>query len=117
MPPRDPEFADIYGVAAVVVRDAHRARRRCAVVISRADHVVVLGRTTKLKDYRPADCLHSAPEPSCKLDKAGMYSTRFQHSIPRKHFDDEHHCSYYGTLPEKPADELLDFWERLLGLR
>jgi hypothetical protein len=115
VPDKRPDFADIYGVAAVLVDDAHGAPRRCAVVQERSDYVTVLGRTTQVANYDEQSCLLSDAEPSCGLDKPGMYSTRHKHSVSRPHFNDERRCGYYGTLNEKSAARLREYWERQLG--
>ncbi|MFG6402493.1 hypothetical protein [Microbacterium sp. P04] len=115
MPKKQPAFADVYGIAPALIGDAHRAHRRCAVVHSREDYVTVFGRTTKTKEFEASSCLLSDVEHSCRLDKPGMYSTRFQHSVVRANFNEEHKCEYYGTLAPESAEKLRKFWERLLG--
>jgi hypothetical protein len=101
----------------VLVNDAHRAPRRCAVVQAREDYVTVLGRTTQVQGYDEKSCLLSPAEPLCRLDRAGMYTTRHKHSIARPHFNDERKCEYYGTLATESSEQLLGYWERQLGLR
>lgn len=79
--------------------------------------MTVFGRTTNVREYDEKHCLLSAAEPSCRLDKDGMYTTRHKHSIARQHFADGKKCEYYGTLGADSSDQLLDYWERQLGLR
>lgn len=117
MPHNEPDFADIYGVAPVLINDKHRAARRCAVAQARDDYVTVFGRTTQVHLYREASDLLSDPEPACRLDKHGMYTTRHKYSIVRPAFEDEQKAEYYGTLGAESYERLLDYWERMLGLR
>lgn len=117
VPQKEPDFADIFGVAPVLINDKHRAPRRCAVAQAREDYVAVFGRTTQVHLYKAATDLLSDPEPACRLDKHGMYTTRHKYSIMRPEFDDEKKAEYYGTLGEDSSEKLLDYWERMLGLR
>jgi hypothetical protein len=115
MPGKDPEFADIYGVATHVVPDAHDGARRNAVVHPRNDVVTVLGRTSQRQLFSAEDCLLSAEDVECRLDLPGMFSLRFQHSIWRAHFADERDCEFYGTLKDGEAANLRQFWDRVTG--
>ena len=115
MPHSNPEFADIYGVATHIVRDAHDAPRRNGVVHPASDVVTMLGRTTKTHDYRPDDCLRSGKDESCKLDREGMFTTRHQHAVYRRHFVNPRECEFYGTLSTEAAAELRAFWDKQLG--
>lgn len=117
MPGTAPDFGDVYGVAPSLVNDAHRAPRRCAVAQARNDYVTVFGRTTQLDEYDEKSCLLSPVEKTCRLDQAGMYSTRHKHSVSRPNFNDPKRCEYYGTLAADTSAQLLDYWERQLGLR
>jgi len=117
VPEKNPAFADIYGVAAALIADKHDAPRRSAVVQARDDYVTVFARTTQVSDYNPRHCLLSDVEPSCRLDKPGMYTTRHKHSIARTHFGDRNKCDFYGTLGTASSEKLLDYWETQLGLR
>lgn len=103
VPQKEPDFADIYGIAPVLIDDKHRAPRRCAVTQSREDYVTVFGRTTQVHLYQEASDLLSDPEPACRLDKPGMYTTRHKYSIARPAFNDEQKARYYGTLGRSHA--------------
>jgi hypothetical protein len=107
----DPEFADIYGLHRIVLEsDAHEARRRSAVLQVQTDMVRTIGRSTTTP-HVDGVTLQSEIEPSCNLDKKGVYSFRFQHSVPRSSFANEQHCDFYGALPEKARAELMSYWE------
>jgi len=110
----DPEFADIYGLHPIVLdKEAHDAKRRSAIVQVQSDMVRTIGRSTSTPHVE-GETLQSGPEPSCRLDKTGVYSFRFQHSIPRASFANEAHCDFYGALPDDAKGELLAYWEAQL---
>lgn len=117
MPQHDPDFGDIYGVAPVLINDKHRAPRRCAIAQAREDYVTVFGRTTQVYLYNATTDLLSDPEPACRLDKHGMYTTRHKYSVMREDFDDALKTEFYGALGTASYDRFLDYWERQLGLR
>jgi hypothetical protein len=117
MPRREPDFGHIYGVAPVLINDRHRTPRRCAIAQAREDYITVFGRTTQVHLYNAATDLLSDPEPACRLDKPGMYTTRHKYSVMREDFDDVLKAEYYGTLGAVSFDRFLDYWERQLGLR
>lgn len=108
----DPEFADIYSVdTRVTIRDAHEARRPVGVVRADPHIVTVLGRTTQLHAFDSAHCVMSAIDPRCRLDKVGMFSLRFKHSIPKAAFADERKCDYCGPLSASEAAALKELWD------
>lgn len=115
MPEQNPEFADIYGVAPHVVRDAHDAPRRNAVVQPRSDVVTLLGRTSNRAGFDTNTCLLSEIDESCRLDKQGMFELRFKHSIYRPHFENPKDCDFYGPLGTDEASRLQQFWDRVNG--
>lgn len=115
MPHEDPGFADIYGVSTHVVPDSHRAARRNVVVQAAKDMVTMLGRTSKRAEFAEHECMLSEVDLDCRLDLPGMFSTRFQHSIPRRHFSNVGDCEYYGSLKAEEAERLRRFWDRMLG--
>lgn len=112
MPYASPAFADIYGLAPLVIigGDAHHAARRSAVVSARDDYVKTLGRSTS-EQHQPPHTLQSAPDPGCNLTRPGVYSLRWQHSVPAKSFQNPQHCAYYGHLQPVAEGELRDFWD------
>lgn len=107
----NPEFADIYGLHPIVSgKDAHEAKRRSAIVQVQSDMVRTIGRSSTARHVE-GETLQSAIDPSCALDKFGVYSFRFQHSVARSSFANELHCDFYGSLPEGPRNELQAYWE------
>jgi hypothetical protein len=111
----DPQFADIYRAdpTRIIGGDAHReSTRPCAVVRPQGEFVTVLGRSTTEK-HEPPHTLLSAPEPSCGLDKHGVFSERHQHVLWRDDFTRTPYHRFLGPLPEAPAQELQEFWNRL----
>lgn len=115
VPHSNPEFADIYGVATHVIPDAHDAPRRNVVVHSASDVVRMLGRTTRVRDYNPATDLLSGRDEACKLDREGMFTTRHQHGVFRRHFVNPRDCEFFGPLNAAAAAELRAFWDKQLG--
>lgn len=113
MPHQDPDFADIYGVGVHVIPDAHNAPRRNVVVYPMSDYVIMLGRTSDRSEFKEASCLLSEVDNDCQLDRPGMFSERFKHSVPRHHFSNERDCEYYGTLKTDESERLRAFWDRL----
>lgn len=90
--------------------DAHAAPRRSAVVHVREDYVKTLGRSSTAR-HEPPSTLASEPDPACKLDKKGVFSLRWQHSVPRSHFSNPKLCHYYGHLQPDAEAALRAFWE------
>lgn len=112
MPNGVPIFADIYGIDKLVLvgGDAHKSLRPCAVVHSRSDVVTMLGRSSTAK-HEPGVTLESAIDLGCKLDKPGVFSVRFQHSVATPNFENPRLCKFFGHLGSTAEAELLSFWQ------
>lgn len=112
MPNAAPQFADIYGIDPVIILggDSHNALRRHAIVAVGTEYVRGLGRSTT---ERPKSHLESPVDLDCKLDRPGVFSERWLHSIPTQHFADPKLCSYFGTLKPEAAEALRQYWESL----
>jgi len=113
VPDANPAVADIYGLSLLVtVSDAHTAKRRSAIVQVQSDYVTALGRSASAP-HVPGETLQSAADANCRLDKPGVFSFRFQHSVPYSDFANRNKCEYYGALSDQAAQELAIFWDEL----
>jgi hypothetical protein len=112
VPDQNPVFADIFGVdkLALLGGDAHDAPRRCAIVQVGVEYVTTLGRSTT-EPHHPPDTLKSGIDPDCNLDRRGVFSLRWQHSVATKSFENPRLCSYYGHLKSTAETELRAFWD------
>jgi hypothetical protein len=112
MPNAVPEFADVYGLDPFIIigGDAHNALRRSAVVRVGTPYVTTIGRSTS-EQHRPPQTLRSEIDLECNLDKVGVFSLRWQHSVESKTFDNPSLCTYYGHLKSSAKSELREFWD------
>lgn len=110
-----PDLGDIYGVAthALIGGDAHDAARRCGVVELGPDYVKTLPRSTTEKHVEGVT-LRSGIDLSCKLDRLGVFTTRFKHSLRYGDFEKPRICDFYGPLGDGARRELLAFWDKTL---
>jgi hypothetical protein len=112
MPGATPEFADVYGFDPTILLggDPHNAPRRHAIVAVGTEYVRGLGRSST---HRPSNHLESPVDRSCRLDKPGVYSDRWLHSVEAANFANPRLCEYYGTLQQDAADALRAYWDAL----
>lgn len=111
----DPQFADIYHAdpSRIIGGDAHpNSIRPCAVVQPGPQLVKVLGRSAS-GAHQPPHTLRSAAEPSCGLNKPGVFDERHQHALWRDDMTVTPYHQYKGALPADPARELQEFWDGL----
>ncbi len=111
----DPQFADIYRAdpTRIFGGDAHMSSiRPCAVVQPRSDVVTVLGRSAS-GNHEPPYTLLSAAEPTCGLNKDGVFDSRHQHALMRDDIISTPYHQFAGALPATAAQELWDFWDGL----